>query len=203
MAKRILIAILFLIMGNIGLAQRFDGGALAGFNATQVEGDMYRGYHKPGAVAGFYVQTDIAPAVFLAMELKYSQKGSRKKVTTKDPGKYIMRLNYIELPVFMAFRTNDRGAVIGGVSPGFLISGKEFDNYGEFAAEDQNAFNTIDIQPFIGFQFDFLDYIKTDLRFAFSVLPVRGKPSNTNYYWHNNQFNNVITLAMYYQLGGR
>jgi hypothetical protein len=33
------------------------------------------------------------------------------------------------------------------------------------------------------------------------VLPVRGKPVNTNYYWQNNQFNNVITLALYYQIG--
>ena len=49
-------------------------GILAGYNATQVEGDTYKGYHKPGLVAGFYVQTDVAPAVFAAMEIKYSQK---------------------------------------------------------------------------------------------------------------------------------
>ena len=48
-------------------AQRFDGGILAGFNGAQVEGDTYKGYNKPGAVAGFYVQTDLAPAIFAAL----------------------------------------------------------------------------------------------------------------------------------------
>jgi hypothetical protein len=135
------------------------------------------------------------------LEIKFAQKGARKKVTEKDPEKYIMRLNYVEMPVYLAFRTNERGAIIGGLSTGFLLSGKEFNNYGEFPPEDQNPFNKIDLQPLIGFQFDFLDNVKADLRFAFSVLPVRGKPSNTNYYWQNNQFNNVITLALYYQIG--
>ena len=199
-----LLYVLFLVLtSSFALAQRFDGGILAGLNASQVEGDIYRGYHKPGIAAGFYVETDIAPAVFMAMEIKYSQKGSRKKVTDKDPTKYIMRLGYIDVPVYAAFRTNDRGAVIAGVSTGFLVNSKEMDNYGEFPKESQNAFNTIDLQPILGFQFDFMENLKADLRIAFSVLPVRGRQAEdgTNYYWQNNQFNNVITLAVYYQIG--
>jgi len=203
MNKKLLIPILLLFLANMAFAQRFIGGALAGFNASQVEGDTYKGYYKPGAVAGFYVETDLAPAVFAAMEIKYSQKGARKKETTNDPQKYIMRLNYIDIPIYMAFRTSENSAIIGGISTGFLISGKEYDNYGEIPQEDQNAFNTIDLQPLVGFQFDFLDNLKVDLRFALSVLPIRGKPVNTNYYWQNNQFNNVITLALYYQIGRR
>ena len=201
MIKKIFIPILFVLLANVVSAQRFEGGILAGFNATQVEGDTYKGFHKPGLVAGFFVQTDVAPAVFLAMEIKYSQKGSRNKVKPKEPEKYIMRLGYIDIPIYAAFRTNDRGSIIGGISTGFLVHSAEFDEYGEFPKEDQNAFNTIDLQPFIGFQFDFLDNIKVDLRFALSVLPVRGQPGEgTNYYWHNNQFNNVISLALFYQL---
>ena len=57
----ILIFIVFLVTANISSAQRFEGGLLAGFNASQVEGDTYKGYHKPGLVGGFYIQTDIAP----------------------------------------------------------------------------------------------------------------------------------------------
>lgn len=200
MNNKLLTSAVFILLSGITFAQRFDGGAIVGFNASQVEGDTYKGYHKPGAVVGFYVETDIAPAIFAAFEIKYAQKGARKKITTRDPEKYIMRLNYVEIPVYLAFRTNDRGAILAGVSPGYLISGKEFDNYGEFQTEDQNKFNAFDLEPFIGFQFDFLDYLKADLRMGLSVLPIRGKPVNTNYYWQNNQFNNVITLALYYQI---
>ncbi len=201
MRSKLFVVLLLMLACNIGLAQRFDGGIVAGFNATQVEGDTYRGYNKPGIVGGFYVETDLAPAIFMAMEIKYAQKGSRKKVTEKDPEKYIMRLDYIDIPVYAAFRTNDRGAVLAGISTGFLMNSKELDNYGEFPKESQNAFNTIDLQPFLGFQFDFLDNLKADLRFALSVLPIRGQPGGTTYYWQNNQFNNVITLAVYYQIG--
>ena len=203
MTKKILIPILFFISTNMAFSQRFEGGALLGFNASQVEGDTYKGYNKPGLVAGFYVETDIAPAIFAAMEIKYSQKGARKKVTNNDPTKYIMRLNYIDLPLYMAFRTSEKSAIIAGLSTGFLISAKEINEYGEFPPEDQNEFNTIDLEPLIGFQFDFIENLKADLRFSMSVLPIRGKPVNTNYYWQNNQFNNVITLALYYQIGRR
>jgi len=201
MIKKTFILILFILFVNILSAQRFEAGLLAGYNATQVEGDTYKGFNKPGVIAGLYVQTDVASAVFLAMEIKYSQKGARNKMKPEHPEKYIMRLGYIDVPVYMAFRTNNVGSIIGGVSTGFLVHSGEFDEYGEFPNEDRNAFNTIDLQPFLGFQFDFLDNLKADLRFAFSVLPIRGQPGEgTNYYWHNNQFSNVISLALYYSL---
>lgn len=201
MLKRILVPLFYILLANFVSAQRFEGGILAGFNASQVEGDTYKGYHKPGVVAGFYVQTDVAPAVFAAMEIKYAQKGARNKIKKEDPTKYIMRLNYVEIPTYMGFRTSDRAQIIGGLSTGFLISGKEFDNYGEFIPEDRNVFNTLDLQVILGFQFDFLDRVTTDLRFALSLVPIREHPGETppNQYWISNQFNNVITLALYYR----
>ena len=202
MINRLFFAFVFLMLCDIAVAQRFDGGILADINASQVEGDTYRGYHKPGILGGFYVETDLAPAVFMGMEIKYAQKGSRSKVTPKQPDKYIMRLGYIDIPVYAAFRTGEWGAVLGGISTGFLIHSTEIDEYGELPSQDQYAFNTIDLQPFLGFQFGVLDNIKADLRFALSVLPIRGQPGEgTNYYWHNNQFNNLISLAAYYQIG--
>ena len=203
MVRKIVVPIFFLLLWNVASAQRFNAGVLAGFNGTQVEGDTYKGYNKPGILAGFYVETDIAPAIFLAMELKYSQKGARNRPTVKLPEKYILRLDYIDIPIYMAFRTSDRGSLLAGVSTGYLFHSKEFDNNGELPTEDRYAFNNFDLQPFIGFQFDFLDKVKADLRFALSVLPVREHHGDdpTTYYWHNNQFNNVISLALYYQFG--
>lgn len=206
MIKKILIPALFVFGVQLVSAQRFEGGLLAGLNATQVEGDEFKGYNKPGILGGFYVQTDVAPAIFAGMEIKYSQKGARKQIKPKDPDpvKYKMRLGYVELPVFAGFRTNDRGSVVAGISAGYLVHGKEFDNYGEFPEEDQYPFNSIDLQPFLGFQFDLLEQVKLDLRFAYSVLPIRGHPGDDalsySWYWRDNQFNNVISLALYYRL---
>ncbi|MDD4424292.1 MAG: porin family protein [Mariniphaga sp.] len=193
-----------MILVSYTWAQRFEGGVLAGFNATQVEGDYFKGFNKPGILAGFFVQTDLAPAIFAGMEIKYTQKGSRKRIKPKDPDpeKYIMRLGYVDVPLFAGFRTNDRGSILAGVSIGYLIHDKELDEYGEFPPEDQHPFNNLDIQPFLGFQFDMLDQVTLDLRFALSVLPIRGQPGDNNldysWYWRDNQFNNVISLALYY-----
>lgn len=201
--RRLFIAIVLLFIVFAASAQRFDAGIIAGFNGTQVEGDAFKGYNKAGILAGIFVQTDIAPAIIAGMEIKYSQKGSRRKQDPKLPEqeKYIMRLGYIDVPLFMGFRTNDRSMIIGGIAPGVLIHSKEIGAYGEFPKEDQHPFKEFDLQPFLGFQFDFLERASVDLRFALSVVPTREKPEGTNYYWHNNQFNNVISLAIYYRLG--
>jgi hypothetical protein len=60
---------------------------------SQVEGDSFKGYHKPGVLAGVFVQTDVIPTVFTGMEIKYSQKGSRRKIKPRDPEPevYVMR----------------------------------------------------------------------------------------------------------------
>ncbi|MDX9908503.1 MAG: porin family protein [Mariniphaga sp.] len=204
MVRKILFALLMLFMTLWVSAQRFEGGVIAGFNATQVEGDTFKGYNKPGILAGFFVQTDVAPAIFAGMEIKYSQKGSRKRIKQNDPDpkKYIMRLGYIDLPVFAGFRTSDKGAVVAGVSAGYLMHSMEYNEYGEFPKDDLHVFKNLDLQPFLGFQFDMLEQLKIDLRFALSVLPIRGQPGEdaTTYYWLNNQFNNVISLAAYYNL---
>lgn len=200
---RLFVATVFLLVVCAASAQRFDAGLIVGFNGSQVEGDAFKGYNKAGILAGIFVQTDVAPAIVAGMEIKYSQKGSRRKQDPKLPEqeKYIMRLGYIDIPLFMGFRTNDRSMIIGGISPGVLIHSKEIGAYGEFPKEDQHPFKEFDLQPFLGFQFDFLERAAVDLRFALSVVPTREKPEGTNYYWQNNQFNNVISLAIYYRLG--
>ncbi len=194
---------MLILLAQIALAQRFDAGILAGFNASQVEGDNFKGYHKPGILAGIFVQTDIIPTVFTGMEIKYSQKGSRKRIQPRDPEPevYIMRLGYVDVPLFIGFRTNTRGAVIAGISAGYLVHSGEYNEYGLFPPQDQHEFKSIDLQPFLGFQFGLLDEVNIDLRFALSVLPVRNRPGETTSYWLNNQFNNVISLAFYYNIG--
>ena len=207
MNKKLFLPILFLMFFNVAMSQRFDAGLLAGFNASQVTGAQLdgvpiKGYNKPGVLAGIYVQTDLAPAVFAGMEIKYSQKGARKKVTDKNPDVYVMRLDYVEVPFYFAFRTNQSGSILAGVSTGYLFHSVELNNYGELPPEDQHPFKNIDLQPFVGFQFEVFDRLKADLRFAISVLPIREQPiGGTNYYWYNNQFSKVISLAAYYQFG--
>jgi len=194
--------ILLLFAGVAAYSQSFQGGVLAGLNASQVDGDTYSGYNKPGIVAGAYVITNLSRRVFSGMEIKFAQKGSRKNPNPKtgDQQLYIMRLNYIDIPVYLGIRTSEKTSVLGGLSAGFLMSGTEYDNYGKFQPQDQNPFNKTDIQGILGVRFQMTDRLSIDLRGAYSLLPIRTQPGTPVYYWRSNQFNNVINTTLLYRL---
>jgi len=202
--RTILLLIFLLGITSISsYSQRFEGGVLGGINASQVDGDTHNGYHKAGMVLGGYVQTDISRNLFASMELKFAQKGSRNidSLATYGQIKYSMRLNYAEMPVYLGIRTSEKITLLAGASFGYLISGKEFNDYGEFPLEDQNPFNAFDLEAMIGFRFQITDRLFLDLRGAYSVIPIRQKIENADlYYWRDNQFNNLLTTTVLYRL---
>lgn len=194
----------FLLMAVTGLrAQRFHAGLLGGLTASQVEGDFTRGYHKPGFTAGLFVQTDLSRTVFAAMEIKYAQKGSRKNPREDDPEleKYIMRLAYFDLPLYVGFRTSENISIMAGLSAGYLISSAEYNNYGLFPKEDQHPFNPYDFQALLGARYKLTERLSLDLRVAYSFMPVRDLNGGVYWYWWDDQYNNVISTCLYYQFG--
>lgn len=203
MNKICFLVVLLAFMSSISQAQRFEGGVLGGLNASQVDGDTFNGYHKAGVILGGYVQSDLSQKVFAAMEFKFAQKGSRNidSLATNGQIKYIMRLNYAELPVYFGFRTSDKISILAGLSAGYLISGREYDDYGIFPVQDQHAFNSLDVEALLGFRFQINKRLFVDLRGAYSIMPIRQKlPGNELYYWRDNQFNNLLSTTVLYRL---
>lgn len=202
MRKYIFLMTWLVILANLAFSQRFEGGIIAGFNATQVAGDTYKGYHKPGVAIGGFVQTNLSRTVFAGMELKLMQKGARNidSLATNGQIKYIMRLSYVDLPVYLGVRTSERISMFAGLSPGYLISGKEFNDYGRFPAEDSHPFNAIDVQALLGFRLQLTRRISADVRGAYSLLPIRNQPGNAIWYWKSNQFNNILSTTILYRL---
>jgi len=185
-----------------GYSQRFEGGIIGGFNASQVDGDLYKGYHKPGIALGGYVQTNLSRTVYAGMELKFMQKGSRNidSLAVEGQIKYIMRLNYADLPVYVGIRTSEKISFLVGVSPGFLLSGIEYNDYGKFSEEDQNAFNDFDFQGWLGFRFQITKRLYVDLRGSYSLMPIRKQEGDALWYWKSNQFNNLLSTTVLYRL---
>ena len=193
--------ILMVFTGMAAYSQNFQGGVLAGLNGSQVDGDNYSGYNKAGIVAGAYVLTNLSRTVFSGMEIKFAQKGSRNNPNPKTGDLlYIMRLNYIDLPVYLGVHTSEKTSILGGVSAGYLMSGNEYDIDGKFPPENQHAFNNIDIQGFIGFRFQMTDRLSVDLRGAYSLMPIRDQPGVGLYYWRSNQFSNLLNTTLLYRL---
>jgi hypothetical protein len=198
----LLIIYLLGITSMFSYSQRFEGGVLAGLNASQVDGDTFSGYHKAGVVLGGYVQTNLSQTIFAAMELKFAQKGSRNidSLATDGRVKYIMRLNYAEMPVYLGIRTSDRITILAGLSAGYLLSGVEYDDYGKIQVQDQHPFNAVDVEALLGFRFQFTKRLFVDLRGAYSVRPIRKQAGDPLWYWKSNQFSNLLSTTILYRL---
>lgn len=199
--KKAILSLFLVLFVMIGFAQKFNGGALIGLAATQVAGDKYSGFNKAGPIAGFFVNLEASPRSTFQMELYYIQKGSRDNANAveEDYDSYLLRLNYIELPLLYQYHMG-WFAVQAGPSVAFNMSGYEETNGEEVGADD---FATATFQIHFGVVFTIANNWKIDIRTNNSLTNLR----NQTYTGHvrrifpNNygQFNDVLQITLAYQ----
>ena len=184
-------------------AQSFSGGALVGFNATQVSGDNLGGYDKAGISGGFFVGKKLNEKSELEMRITYSEKGSRD-VPNFEKGKYTayyMRLKYIEVPVIYKYKYKIVW-LMAGLSGGYLISSSIANESGPYPV------NSIENRPFKKYEvcsqfavaLPFADTWEIELKSAdtFPLLPIRPHASGANYRLNFGQLNSVLTFSLKY-----
>ena len=186
-------------------AQSFNFGLSAGLIGSQVNGDQFRGYNKLGLFGGIFVNKAIENND-IQMEFNFIQKGSRKN-QNPDAGDfttYIMRLNYIEIPVFYRYYLHKYLSIQGGLKIAYLISAKEFDSYGLITSNPGIPdFRNLDYSLFAGLDTRINDELKVLFRFSYSMRAIRPNPSNVVWYLNRGQYNEVLTLALQYQFNGK
>jgi len=197
--KKIFFAIL-LILPIFVFSQRFEGGVLMGFNASQIDGDDLWGYNKAGLMGGVFVFTDFTEKWKGQLEIKYSAKGSS---TNKDADvQYKYRLQYIEMPVIMEYAMFKKVQLQTGASLGYLFNAGINEGYGDGYTKfnDEDMPNSLEASLCVGFNASFMDPININVRFSYSLLPVREKfPNDT--YDNGSWYNNVVTFGIYYRIG--
>lgn len=112
---------------SIAKSQTFTGAITVGLNAAQVNGDLLAGYNKLGFHAGLRVSTLLNEHLVGAVELLYSQRGSRSQLGSGDPRK--LHLDYVEIPLMIGYRdwpSEDYHKMLfeGGLLFGRLINNK-------------------------------------------------------------------------------
>lgn len=198
MIKRGIITLLITFSANIILAQTFGGGVFAGLTASQLDGDQWGGYHKAGMALGIYTNAQINSYVDAQMELKYIQKGSRSDSKEQNIF-YVSKLNYVEIPVFLKYHFLGRFNANVGLTAGYLQKATEDkDKIGDEPADP--AFNSFELAALAGVEYQISEKFYFNLRFNYSILPVRDHPGDQTYYLNRGQYNNVLTFAVYYQI---
>jgi len=179
-------------------AQDFNGGVLGGIAMTQISGDNLSGFNKVGLYLGAYVNRYFSDKSSLQMELDFIQKGSRKNPNAKknDYSTYLLRLNYIEIPVSYKYDFSKNGTLEGGLSLGVLVNSYEEAN--ETTTISGGEFNRTDYSWHIGGYYTLMENLRINVRYSNSFIPVRDHSSGANDRLNGGQYNSVLSAVFFY-----
>lgn len=179
-------------------SQNFDGGFFAGLSMSQVDGDNYWGYNKPGLTAGAYITREMTRETDLRMELRFTQKGAFKRSTERDPSYYKVSLQYVEMPLLFQYRYRRTILFMAGISPDVLLLSAEEDDTGILPPEFHPAFRRFSAGINGDVTWSFTENIMVGTRFTYSILPVREHGGGAVYLLNRGWYNNVLTFNVYY-----
>jgi hypothetical protein len=183
----------------------FYAGVIAGANFTQVDGDNYAGYHKVGLNIGGIVYAHLANHLAASIEMLYSQKGSRGHKVQESGlsgvfiNKYRIDLNYAEIPIQINYFDKRRSHFGGGISYSQLISSKEvIETSSGPVNTDSLKFKNWDLNLILGGSLHLYKGLFLNLRFQYSLLPIRTKNNINPNFGRAEQYNNMWTVRLMY-----
>ena len=198
MKMKLYLLTLLLIIGLVGTSQDFKGGLLGGISATQISGDRLSGPDKAGIYVGAFVNRYFSPRSSIQMELDYIQKGSRSNPdSSNNYQSYLLRLNYIEIPVHYRYDFIEQATLEVGLSLGVLVHSYEEANGYEWVSGPD--FNTTDLSFNFGFFYTLTENLRFNARYSMSILAVRPHSQGQTYRWNKGQYNSVLSFILFYQ----
>lgn len=198
--KHILFIILLSVLTSVAYPQKFEGGILLGLTASQIDGDSLSGYNKVGLQGGGWVRHMFTYTVGGQMEIRYTQKGALKTRNTGDNDYLKTALHYIDIPLMVQYIFNENIVLELGIDPEVLIAAKVEDENGPLEPIDPK-YNRFTLGAFAGVGYRFLEVFSIHLRFNYSILPIQAHPSGQTYLLNQGNYSNMLSFALYYQIG--
>lgn len=181
-----MMALLLLVQSGLlaqkRVSRRFIGGVIAGASFTQIDGDEAAGFNRLGLQTGLRVSAALHRRWWMTMEMLFSQKGSRAKITDNNPNIRV-RANYLEVPIYVTFLDWANETASGeeymkihanlGFTYGYLIGGKA---EGLGSSPDVNSYmGNSDFSIMAGASVQFNRHLGLDFRWTNSLLPMGPK----------------------------
>lgn len=200
--KQICPFLLFIFLGSATtLAQPFRGGIAAGLAGSQVAGDTYSGFHKPGAYVSVWVSLATGERSSFQTEISYFQKGSRHNPDEKreDYTFYLMRLGYLEMPFLYRYHLKNKLAFEVGPSFSFLLHSYEELDYQQVS---YGAFSVFNPTFTAGVYYPITDRLGAHFRMNSSILSIRKDEVSGAVYrlFDHGQYNDCILFFLSYRL---
>ncbi|MDR0367552.1 MAG: PorT family protein [Bacteroidales bacterium] len=181
-------------------AQRFKGGTHIALLATQVDGDEWGGYRKPGVLVGVFGNLPFEKKkTKLQMEINYAQKGSRNP--SGESFRYRIALHQVEVPFLFGWNFMKGFSLEAGASFNVLASAKEFFN-NEVVPPDAGGsrFYLFELGGIAGVDYLIKEHFGVSFRLNYSLSPIgegaiqRNGRKLSRYLW-----NNAMLFRFYYQ----
>lgn len=196
---------LFLVLSLT--AQEFGGGISVGLNASRIDGDGHEIYGKLGLNAGGFVTREIIPGLLhWHAELKYTSRGKYQGPTLTFSGIEVIDLRYVELPLTLQLKLNDKIQVGMGLSPDVLLKYYFADENGQtpvpdYITDPKENFRKVGITGLIEFNYFVIEKLVFGVRFNYSLIPFRKFPYYAVRYRDSGWFHDVLSInARYYFL---
>ncbi len=181
----------------------FTGGLRLGMTMSQISGDDLAGFNHFGVSLAPTVNFPISKTGKwkMQMELQFETKGSRIPTRVSEDGtiigqKYVLNLWYVGVPIL--FNCDIYKGLMVEFGPLFnvLVRSVEKDNYG--VMQSRQPFRPVEFAGIIGFSYLIKEKYGVSLRWSSSIIPVR-VPDFIYDRVQRKQFNDLLTLSMYYQ----
>lgn len=201
--RRSIIFMFFVFLCITGYSQFFHGGMRLGGNGSQVSGDRLSGFDKFGFHGGLYVGVNLNERTRLQLEMMYVQKGSRQNAKPHKGiySSYLLRLNYIELPLMLVWRGNSYFELEGGLSYGNLMNNTDVEWDENGVLPGMAPFRKYEISVQLGFNYLLNENLRVNFRLNNSILPVREHAGGATYLLNRGQYNTVLMLGVNYLFG--
>lgn len=160
----------------------FEGMAVVGLNASQIDGDNFTGYNKTGWYGGIRGIANFSSTLSLNVELLYSQKGSKiphegRNNQLRERRDRMIALNYAEVPIILKYRLSEEVVApyldIGLTFSRLIDSKIEERTYQApnsiFYKEIEEEFNGNDVNFTVGLGLSINRRIEVSLRYTYAL----------------------------------
>lgn len=222
MKKLIVILIVSVLCLYNANAQFFKGFVSLGFNVSQIDGDEVYGFKKLGYLTGIGAmlplnKNNLNGGLQVSMEINISQRGA-KESTANDPFVYKANLDYVDIPFMLHYVDTKGGITLGaGIMYSRLFHSKETWTLPDTLIWGMDRPTTTkakflknDLSIVGDFRFTIWKNFKLDVRYQYSLLPIRKdfeynnsyQPTDANNYrtWKRDYKNNWLSVKLIYMI---
>lgn len=224
--KRIFLAsIFFILLVNLVKAQQAPNGIdqtfrpiiYASLVASQVDGDTYGGYSKPGFMVGAGINRQLSKVFEVEFGLTFIQKGARHNYSLDSASRnnpanpfFLSRLNYLEIPLTVRMNYRKFNAEIGAAAA-YLIQNPPYVSTNNPTYID-DKYKNFDFSYVVGLGYKLSSTLSVNVRLEYSIITIHPYYTSQTGIYHGqfpyslfNQglYNNLLQLCLRYRIPPR